>query len=280
MENKKLQKKLLSIILGVIGLVLVFFFGRWLSGVLYGGSGDSSSGQVNSGSEIQEVKAAMTEEEIAELFAGMRKSKYTEKEQENPDKPKGSDFIDFESLWEVNDDVYAWITVPGTIIDYPILQDDTDNTYYLNYNIDGTYGYPGCIYTENLNAKDFTDSNTVIYGHNMKNGTMFSDLHKYASKDFFDEYNEVIIYMPDQILYYDIFAAYVYDDRHILYSFDFTDVNIYADYLENIYDIRDMSANINREFTVSSDDKIITLATCIANQDDKRFLVQAVLREE
>jgi len=280
MENKKLQKKLLSIILGVIGLVLVYFIGRWLSGMLYGGSDDSPSSQFSANLDRQDVKAAMTEEEIAELFAGMRKSKYAEKEPENQDRLKGSDIIDFESLWEVNDDVYAWITVPGTIIDYPILQNDKDNSYYLNYNIDGSYGYPGCIYTEDLNTKDFMDSNTVIYGHNMKNGTMFSDLHKYASKDFFDENREVIIYMPDQILYYEIFAAYVYDDRHLMYSFNFSDTNVYADYLEGIYDIRDMSANINREFSVNSEDKIITLATCIANQDDKRFLVQAVLKEE
>ena len=72
----------------------------------------------------------------------------------------------------MNSDVYAWITVPGTEIEYPILQHHSDNSYYFMHNIDGSYGYPGCIYTENLNSKDFTDNNMVIYGHNMKNDSM------------------------------------------------------------------------------------------------------------
>ena len=58
----------------------------------------------------------------------------------------------------MNPDVYAWITVPGTEIEYPILQHPSDNSYYFMHNIDGSYGYPGCIYTENLNSKDFTDN--------------------------------------------------------------------------------------------------------------------------
>ena len=93
--------------------------------------------------------------------------------------------IDFDALWETNKDVYAWITIPGTVIDYPILQHETDDSYYLNYTIDGVEGYPGCIYTERVNSKEFTDNNTVIYGHNMRNGTMFTDLHKFRDADFF-----------------------------------------------------------------------------------------------
>ena len=68
----------------------------------------------------------------------------------------------------MNPDVYAWIAVPGT----EILQHPSDNSYYFMHNIDGSYGYPGCIYTENLNSKDITDNNTVIYGHNVKNDSM------------------------------------------------------------------------------------------------------------
>lgn len=70
--------------------------------------------------------------------------------------------LDWDSLHEENQDIYAWIYVPNTTVDYPILQHPTDNSYYLNYNIDGTKGYPGCIYTEDYNSKDFSDINTVI----------------------------------------------------------------------------------------------------------------------
>ena len=187
--------------------------------------------------------------------------------------------VDFEGLWKTNKDVYAWITIPGTEIDYPILQHETDNTYYLNYNIDGSYGYPGCIYTENMNSKDFTDNNTVIYGHNMKNGTMFAGLHKYEDKTFFEENQKILIYTPEEELNYTIFAAYIYDDRHLLYSFDFAQEEVYASYLEEIKNMRSMNALIREDVEVTSQDKIITLVTCIGNQPEKRLLVQAVLEQ-
>ena len=188
--------------------------------------------------------------------------------------------VDFDAMWEVNPDVYAWITVPGTVIDYPILQHATDNTYYLNYNIDGSYGYPGCIYTENMNSKEFTDNNTVIYGHNMKNGTMFAGLHKFEDSNFFNEHTEVYIYTPEKELRYTIFAAYIYDDRHLLYSFDFADEQVYANYLNDIQNMRSMNALIREDVEVTAEDKIITLVTCMANQPSKRLLVQAVLNQE
>ena len=185
--------------------------------------------------------------------------------------------VDFAGMWKTNKDVYAWITIPGTVIDYPILQHPTDNTYYLNYNIDGSHGYPGCIYTENLNSKDFMDNNTVIYGHNMKNGTMFANLHKFEDSTFFEEHSKVYIYTTEKELNYTIFAAYIYDDRHLLYSFDFANKDIYAAYLEDIQNMRSMNALIREDIKVTAEDKIITLVTCIGNQPSKRLLVQAVL---
>ncbi len=100
---------------------------------------------------------------------------------------------DFEKLRETNGDIYAWITVPGTQIDYPVLQSDTDN-YYLEKNLDHTKGYPGCIYSNSCNSREFTDLLTVLYGHNMKNGSMFGSLHDYEQEEFFRENREIIIY--------------------------------------------------------------------------------------
>lgn len=241
----------------------------------------------------EEAKAAMTEQEIQALYEKSIKeetvpesaieeestesSAETDADTESIEKEFYEAPIDFESLWEVNADVYAWIRVPGTVVDYPILQHATDNTYYLNYNIDGSYGYPGCIYTENLNKKDFTDNNTVIYGHNMKNGTMFAGLHQYEDMTFLEENDKVYIYTPEKEFQYTIFAAYVYDDRHLLYSFDFANEDVYATYLQNIQSMRDLSANIRSDITVTKEDKIITLVTCMSKQPEKRLLVQAVL---
>lgn len=240
------------------------------------------------------AKAAMTEDEIQALYKEHKKETAveaetvevtTEEATEAADEPETVEVntsdspVDWEGLWEVNEDVYAWITVPGTVIDYPILQHATDNTYYLNYNIDGSYGYPGCIYTENMNAKDFTDNNTVIYGHNMKNGSMFAGLHQYEERSFFEEHPQVLIYTPEKTYEYTIFAAYIYDDRHLLYSFDFANEDVYASYLDTVLNMRDLSANIRDDIAVTREDSIITLVTCMSNQPDKRLLVQAVLND-
>ena len=242
------------------------------------------------------AKAAMTEDEIQALYKEHKKESIEETEtvqseaatEENStevteeavqEEEVQNSPVDWEGLWAVNPDVYAWITVPGTVIDYPILQHATDNTYYLYYNIDGSYGYPGCIYTENMNSKDFTDNNTVIYGHNMKNGSMFAGLHKFEDKEFFDGHQKVLIYTPEKEYEYTIFAAYIYDDRHLLYSFDFSNEDVYASYLETVQSMRDLSADLRSDVTVTKENKIITLVTCMANQADKRLLVQAVLNE-
>ena len=185
--------------------------------------------------------------------------------------------IDFQTLQNMNPDIYAWIKVPGTVIDYPIAQSETDNTYYLNHSVEYDENKAGAIFTEDYNTKTFEDPNTVIYGHGMANGSMFDGLHQYMDRDFFDQNKEVIIYMPDKILHYQIFAAYLYDNRHLLQSFNFDNKDIYQAYLDMVFGIRDMKSNIDTAASVTADDKFITLSTCYAGMDNRRYLVQAVL---
>ncbi len=185
--------------------------------------------------------------------------------------------IDFAALQAENPDVYAWITIPGTQIDYPILQSASDDSYYLTHDIDGQENPEGAIFTESCNSKDFEDPNTVIYGHNMKNGSMFQNLHDYEDRDFFDNNRSVLIYTPDAVRHYQIFAAYLYDNRHLMESFDFNNPWVYKQYLDQIFSIRDMNSFIDTSMEVGVDDKIITLSTCYGTQHNKRYLVQAVL---
>lgn len=185
--------------------------------------------------------------------------------------------IDFATLQKQNPDVYAWIKIENTNIDYPILQKEGDNGYYLTHTMENKESPEGSIFTEDYNSTDFEDPNTVIYGHDMKNGSMFQNLLEYQDKDFFDENREVLIYTPDAIRHYKIFAAYLYDDRHLMESFDFNIKSIYQAYLDSIFSMRNMNAQIDTTAEIGTDDKIITLSTCYGNQSDKRFLVQAVL---
>lgn len=185
--------------------------------------------------------------------------------------------IDFASLQSMNPDIYAWIQVEGTVIDYPIVQHPEDNSYYLDHTVEGEEAIEGAIYTEDYNEKDFEDPNTVIYGHNMRNGSMFQGLHDFSDRSFFNENREITIYLPDEIRHYEIFAAYLYDSRHILQSFDFSNEKIFESYLNSIFSIRDMSSYVDSTVEVDTDSKIITLSTCYKGMDEKRYLVQAVL---
>ncbi len=188
--------------------------------------------------------------------------------------------IDFEKLQSENPDIYAWISIPGVEAEYPICQSSTDDSYYLDYTVDGTYGLPGSIYTEMANAKDFTDFNTVIYGHHMKNGTMFGGLHKFRDENFMKENSTITIYTPDSILTYEIFAAVTYSDEHILNTYDFSQEGKRQSFLDSVNEIRDMNSPIREDVAVDTNSRIITLSTCIGGQPNNRLLVMAVLVNE
>ena len=244
-------------LLGVFGFCLV------IVGLILGGVGLKNFLQEkNAGKVYEDLKGNLDIQPIVKLpMADTERI-------ENP--------IDFESLTAQYPDVYAWIRIPGTKIDYPIVQREGDNGYYLNHTIDGKKKTEGSIYTEDYNGKDFEDANTVIYGHNMKNGSMFKGLHKYKDKQFLLDNSELYIYQKDRVLKYKIFAAYVYDNRHLMLSFDFEDEDVFRNYLNNVLTKRDISSNINTNVDVTVKDKIITLSTC-NNNDKQRYLVQAVL---
>lgn len=188
---------------------------------------------------------------------------------------KQVDFVDLQE--NVNEDIYAWLYIPDTVIDYPVLQHPSDNGFYLHHNLDGSAGYPGCIYSEDYNGKDFEDPVTVLYGHNMRNGTMFADLHKFEDSEFFPEHPYIYVYTPEGLLVYQIFAASEFSNEHLLYTYDFTDPAVFEYYIEKIKDVRSMNHIIDEEVEVDRDSHVLTLSTCVRNKPDNRFLVQGVL---
>ena len=186
--------------------------------------------------------------------------------------------IDFAAAQAANPDVYAWIWIPGTNIDYPILQSETeDDAYYLNHTIEKKEGLPGTIYTEKYNGKEFSSPVTVVYGHNMKNGSMFADLHKFEDKAFFDANPYVYIYTPDRTLKYHIFSATPFDDRYLLGSYNFSSQVDFEKYLDELRS--SINGNVNMGVNVLQQTGILTLSTCIADSPNERFLVNATWEE-
>ncbi|HOO25932.1 MAG TPA: class B sortase [Clostridiales bacterium] len=194
--------------------------------------------------------------------------------------PRPVNPIDFSSLFEENPDIYAWIRLPGTNIDYPILQSSVENDdYYLRRDWKKNYNRAGSIYTQRKNKKDFSDPNTLIYGHNWHDGTMFSSLLKFKDEDFFEKNRYIQVYLPGRLLTYEIYAAYLYDDRHILLSFDFSNSEIFEKYLESTLNPTTMVKTIREGMSLTAADRIVTLSTCPHSNisEPKRYLVQGVL---
>lgn len=186
--------------------------------------------------------------------------------------------IDFDALKAKNPDVCAWITVPNTNVDYPILQSQPgeDNDYYLTHSWERKRSSAGAIYIQRNNSNQITDRNTVIYGHNMKNKTMFRTLHNFRDPKFFAANEYFTIYTPGHIKTYRIFSAYRYDNRHILNSFDFSDKAVFAEYLKFATNPNSLIKNVRKDVKVTADDQIVTLSTCISDKR-YRYLVQGVL---
>ena len=187
--------------------------------------------------------------------------------------------IDFKKLWEINTDIYAWIEILGTDISYPIVQGGPWENYYLDHTIEGYEGYPGAIFTQLINHKDFEDFNTLIYGHDINDGSMFAQLHYYRDPDYFNEHREIKIYLPDKEMTYKVFAAITYDDRLIPKYYDNESEYARNEFLESIYGNRYLSDIISEDITVTEKDDLITLSTCIWDMPNNRYLVIAVKTE-
>ncbi|MCD7845610.1 MAG: class B sortase [Oscillospiraceae bacterium] len=186
--------------------------------------------------------------------------------------------IDFEELQAVNSDIYAWLQIDNTNIDYPIVQHPTDNTYYMTHNSDGDYSANGAVFSELYNSTDFTDPVTVLYGHHMNSGAIFGNLQSYyLDSEFFAENPNIKVYTPDGLLEYAVFAAVPYSNSHLLYNNDFTDDSVFTAFFEDVLNIRSIGALLNEDNAPEAGDKVLVLSTCLAGDNTRRFLVMATL---
>lgn len=135
---------------------------------------------------------------------------------------------DFTALRQINDDIVAFLYLPDSVIDYPVLQHE-ENNYYLEHNLDGSTGYPGCLYIENMNRPDFEDPAVVIYGHHLFTGGMFSDLENFLDPEYLDGHRFYFLYLPDEIRIYEVVLAAKYNNEHLL-------VSCYTQIEENLYE--------------------------------------------
>lgn len=168
-----------------------------------------------------------------------------------------------------NPDTVGWIEIPGTGISYPLMHRE-DNAYYLNHTFSGKINSAGSIFMETLNSPDFTDLHTIIYGHNMKNGSMFAGLKNYTSPSYLVAHPNVYLDLADGTHCYQIFSVYEVEAESDSYTIGFAPDEQYETFLQTL---KSRSA-YDTGVTVTKDDSIITLSTC-TRQGEHRYLVHA-----
>ena len=179
--------------------------------------------------------------------------------------------VDFEYLQEKNEDVMAWVYCPGTPINYPVVRGD-DNDYYLNRLLDGTVNKSGSIFADCRNMVDFSDAHTIIYGHNMKDQSMFGSVNQYAKQDYYDQHPVWYINTPEQNYAVVLLAGHVTAPNAEIYAFKGT-----ADEPAQIVQNALKNSAFKTSATWQEGERLVTFSTCHGNS--RRFILVGVLYE-
>lgn len=177
--------------------------------------------------------------------------------------------IDLDALQEINPEAVGWIEIPDTIISYPMVH-STDNRYYLSHTFRKESNKSGSIFLETSNSADFSDLHTIIYGHNMKNGSMFAGLKDYSSKSYLDAHPYIYIDLADGSHCYQIFSCHEASVSDNCYTIGYQPDDVYAAFLESMQ----AASLYDTGVEVGIEDYVVTLSTCTKN-GTKRFVVHA-----
>ncbi len=190
--------------------------------------------------------------------------------------------LDFDILWDTNPEITAWLEIPDTYIDYPVLQSKTNDKKYLNRAYDGSWYLGGALFTESTyNADDFNDPVTVIYGHTMPWGILFGTLQEnYSDARAFARNSDIKLYLPGEVRHYTVFAAVPYSKMHVLHTYDFTDDYLYNRFFRGVSRIREIGANLNKDAFPEAGDRVLILSVCLSEDTARRYLVMAVYNED
>ncbi len=175
--------------------------------------------------------------------------------------------VDFDALKAINKDIIAWIYLKDTVINYPVTQ-AKDNQYYLRRLINGKYNVAGTLFADYRNDPKFIDNNTIIYGHNLKSGSMFSAILKYKKQAFYDSHPTVWILTPERAYRIDLIAGFYTKADSQSYSIH-KKTDSFEYYLSTLEEKSTFKSNVD----FSSVDRIVTLSTCSEDSGDNRYVL-------
>ncbi|MFQ6999844.1 MAG: class B sortase [Clostridium sp.] len=203
-------------------------------------------------------------EQIKEIVA-------VEDKNEDKNEYKEEYTIDFNKLKEQNKETVAWIKVNNTNIEYPVVKADNNN-FYLNHSFDKSENLAGWIFADYRNKFDNTDKNIIIYGHNMRDGSMFGSLKNILNSDWYEneENTNITLYTENEKCIYKVFSIYKIESEDYYIKTEFSNDNEFEQFVNTI-----KNRSIKKfDIDVSKEDNILTLSTC-ANNNRYRIVLHA-----
>lgn len=209
-------------------------------------------------------------DELKEKAVTINNDNSNQNEPEESKENKVPILVDFEKVKQENKDTVGWIYSADSPINYPVVK-GKDNERYVHTLFNGREGSAGTLFMDYRNDAHLSNNNTIIYGHNMKNGTMFGTIMKYRNQSHYDNHKVMYYLTPDKNYKVEIFAGVTSNVYSEIYNLQKIDKGICNTLMRQ--------SNFKNEFEINEDDKFITLSTCAYDFDNARFLVVGVLRE-
>lgn len=279
MENEKKVKRFgwWKLVFGLFALIFLVSGGITASTLIAHHKADKA---------IQELRVLVQESrsDAADDNAAQQSEKPEGTKEETPEKPEETDStakektperqisMDFTELLKTNSDIKGWIFGEGTNVDYPILQTD-DNDFYMDHLYNKEANSSGSIFADYRNESDFSDRNTVLYGHHMGNGTMFGSIEHYASQDFYDATPTMMLYTPEGDYRIELICGTHESGDEQFVEFNFKTEEDFQKYVESFRERSTFKSDVQ----VQPGDKLISLCTCAYVFDNARFLLMGRL---
>ena len=261
-------------------LFLLIFLLSVCGSIIVGRKLFSALSEYKAGEEIYEEISRIAYEPITSETAESTNPEITEialspePEGKTPSTEKKSNSIDFERLAEISPDIRGWIRLEGTKVDYPVMQ-SKDNDYYLSRAVNGTWNKVGTPFMDFRNSGDFSDRLTVIYGHYMGDGSMFTDIHNYKSQKFYDEHPYIDLYTPDGSFRILPVAGVYQNVEYWDFTFDYDSDDAFLHQIDNWKAL----STFNSDTEYDAKDRFVALTLCTYDVENSRFLLVGKLEE-
>lgn len=181
--------------------------------------------------------------------------------------------VDVAALKETYPDVVGWIYCPGTVVNYPIVK-GKDNDYYLHRLMNGEYSLGGTLFMDYRNAGDFSDWNSIVYGHNMKNGSMLAVLTEYYEQEFYEEHPVWYLFTEDCDYQIELVGGYTTPADSDTYAFPES-----AEEKSTLAQKADRNSTFESGVMIEENERLITFSTCVYDYENARYVLVGVLRE-